>query len=52
MGVHASDEVVVTLLQMAEAIYTDFDEYAFGHHGGAWGEAWEIDDRAATRSAT
>lgn len=45
VGVNASDEVAVTLLQMAEAIYTDFDEYAFGHHGGARGEAWEIDDR-------
>ena len=45
IGVNASDEATATLLQMAEAIYTDFDEYAFGHHGGAQGEAWELDDR-------
>ena len=45
IGINASDEVAIKIMQMMEDIYTTRDEYAFNFFGGAEGETWQVDDR-------
>ena len=45
IGINATDEVAIKIMQMMEDIYTTRDEYAFNFFGGAEGETWQVDDR-------
>ena len=45
IGINATDEVAIKIMQIMEDIYTTRDEYAFNFFGGAEGETWEVDDR-------
>ncbi len=41
IGIKASDEVTVKILEMVEEMYTDADVYARIFYGGAQGDTWE-----------
>ena len=45
IGINATDEVAIKLMEMMDDIFTTRDEYAFNFFGGAEGETWQVDNR-------
>ena len=45
VGINASDEVAVKLMQIVNDIYITRDEYAFNFFGGPEGQTWEVNDK-------